>query len=131
MADLILPTTFTISGGYTLAPALPVPGGVEAAVELDEIVQLVSVSGPSSRLIAANTTESLDIATLLGTGNNGGVLVVQASAPVEIEVADVLLARGLFFALILDANLLSGSLSLTNLSATQACSVRFCIGSRK
>ena len=39
MADLILPTAFALSGGYTLAPSLPLVGGVEA-VYADENVWL-------------------------------------------------------------------------------------------
>ena len=131
MADLILPTAFALSGGYTLAPSLPLVGGVEAAVELDEVVQLASVAGPTSRTILANGAETLDIATLLGTGNDGGVLVVQSTGAVRVECSGVLDARGTTLVLVLDANLLTGSLSLTNLSATTAVSVRFCIGSAR
>ena len=69
--------------------------------------------------------------TLLGTGNDGGVLVVQSTGAVRVECSGVLDARGTTLVLVLDANLLTGSLSLTNLSATTAVSVRFCIGAAR
>jgi len=131
MADLILPTAFALSGGYTLAPSLPLVGGVEAAVELDEVVQLASVAGPTSRVIPAAGVETLDIATLLGTGNDGGVLVVQSTGAVRVECSGVLDARGTTLVLVLDANLLTGTLSITNLSATTSASVRFTLGAQR
>ena len=131
MADLILTTTFELSGGYALAPTLPLAGGVEAAVDLTEVVQLSAVSGPLSRTLAPNAVASLDVETLLGADVAGGVLVVQSTGAVRVECSGVLDARGTTLVLILDANLLTGTLSITNLSATTSASVRFTVGAQR
>jgi hypothetical protein len=84
-----------------------------------------------SRTLAPNAVASLDVETLLGADVAGGVLVVQSTGAVRVECSGVLDARGTTLVLILDSNVLTGTLSITNLSATTSAAVRFTLGAQR
>ena len=124
MSLVSTPSTVRLSGALTVAPTLPVVGGTESAVQVDEALSAKSVSEQVFTL-AASGAQLLTTTTLLNS--DAALVFVQATGSVSVSdqpSGSVLRATGTFIVVSRTNNSYSSGLLVTNNSSTSPVTVR-------
>lgn len=121
MSLVSTPSTVRLSGALTVAPTLPIAGGTESAVQVDEALSAKSVSEQVFTL-AASGSQTLFTTTLLNS--NAALVFVQSTGSVTISSGSALLATGTFIVVSRTNNAYPGGILVVNDSSTSPVTVR-------
>jgi len=124
MSLVSTPSTVRLAGSLTIQPTLPIAGGTESAVQVDEALTAKSVSEQVFTL-AASGAQLLATTTLLNS--DASLVFIQATGSVSVSdqpSGSVLKATGTFIVVSRANNSYSNGLLVTNNSSTTPVTVR-------
>jgi hypothetical protein len=124
MAIVSTPQTIRLTGSLTIEPAIPIVGGTESAVAINEVSSLKAVS-QIVLTIPASDTEIINFGAILNS--DFGFIMVQSTDTVSIS-SGTMAARGDFIVIKPTSNTFSSNLTITNPSSTSTVTVRLTIG---